>query len=479
MWVNKVLVFCLGLAAFSFTVFAIQSGDVTMYLALARDFVFRGEWTTHGLPTFTDPYIYSLPNAPLVWTHEYLSFALFSWFHLFFGWPGLILLKSVVWTTIFVLTLRAKPRDMDISWLWLGLWMLAVLAGSFRFIERSSMFSDLFCVFLFSQLLARERLTWKFQAAITALFLLWAQLHPAFPLGFTMLFMWSAFHTFKTRSIKPIHNLWLLAPLLAVCIHPDGFEALLYPLRFSFKEATVFKQYNFEWMPAYSKLFRSAPETIAFWILSALCLYLIIREKAWFTLRAIFAMFALLVAVKAVRFIPWASFAILIAVKPWARLRFLTAPKKWQAAAICALLVLLSAKNLIYGYTASSGERLPKLDLDPKYFPIKTVEFLKQKRIAGNLYNTHDFGSYLIWQGVVPVFHHGFMTDVGFYENDVMGVFRGQQRFLQLAQKYNWTMLLIEKYGPYRYFYQILSPLPEWKIVAEDEGSYLIYRMPN
>jgi hypothetical protein len=71
------------------------------------------------------------------------------------------------------------------------------------------------------------------------------------------------------------------------------------------------------------------------------------------------------------------------------------------------------------------------------------------------------------------------MTDVAFYENDVMGVFRSQRRFLELAAKYNWTMLLVEKHGNYRYFYQILAPLPEWKIVAEDEAAYLIYRLPN
>ena len=107
------------------------------------------------------------------------------------------------------------------------------------------------------------------------------------------------------------------------------------------------------------------------------------------------------------------------------------------------------------------------------------MDFLQQKRIAGNLYNAHDFGAYLIWRGVLPVFHHGFVTDMGFYENEVMGVFKGQARFLELAAKYNWTMLLVEKYGAYRYFYQILGSLPQWKIVAEDEASYLIYKFDH
>ena len=38
-------------------------------------------------------------------------------------------------------------------------------------------------------------------------------------------------------------------------------------------------------------------------------------------------------------------------------------------------------------------------------------------------------------------------------------------------------MLLIDKSSSYPYFYSILSPLPDWKIVAEDEAAYLIYHL--
>src|SRR5665213_4635165 len=57
--------------ALSFTFFAIQSGDVLMYLTLARDFLVHGEWPT------VDPYLYSLPNAQLHIAHEYLSYFIF------------------------------------------------------------------------------------------------------------------------------------------------------------------------------------------------------------------------------------------------------------------------------------------------------------------------------------------------------------------------------------------------------------------
>jgi len=473
-WTGKLTTFSLAFFAFSFTVFATQSGDAVMYLALARDFVFAADWK------FTDPYIYSVPQAPLIWTHEYMSFVLFSWFHAWFGIPGLIWLKATVWTALFLVTLGSGQRNMNTSWLWIMLWLLAVVAGSFRFIERSSMFSDFACVALFALLLSRDKLDKWLIGGVTLMFLCWSQLHPGFVLGLLLLGLWSLYHTLRTRTLKPWHNVWLLAPTAAVCIHPDGIQALIYPLKFSFNEAVAFKAANFEWMPAYSPLFRFAPETLAFWILALLALYILAREKAWFTLRGLFTLFALAVAVKAVRFIPWASFAVLIAVKPWAAWKFLRpSPKPWQAAILCALLLLIAAKNLTYGYTSSSGERVARFDLDPKFFPVKTVQFLRNNRIQGNLYNTHDLGSYLVWTGVLPVFHHGFMTDTAFYEKEVLGVFQGQNRFLELAAKYNWTMLLVEKHGPYQYFYQILSPLPRWRIVAEDEASYLIYLLPN
>ena len=66
-----------------------------------------------------------------------------------------------------------------------------------------------------------------------------------------------------------------------------------------------------------------------------------------------------------------------------------------------------------------------------------------------------------------------------FYEHDAAGVFESQARFLELAAKYRWSMLLVDKHGSYPYFYKILSPLTNWKIVAEDEASYLIYDLPD
>jgi len=466
----KWLTFLLFTFALSFTFFAIQSGDALMYLALARDFLMHGEFPKE------DPYLYSLPHAQLHIAHEYLSYFIFygAWSAL--GFAGLILLKALVLGVLFALVLRAEPRAKNSSVLFCALWILAVVAGSFRFIERTSLFSDLFCVVMVSWLVEQKTVTRGFIVRLTALFLLWVQLHPGYPLGLIMLTIWAAHMAWSNPELRKKDLLWLLIPVAVLVLNPLFIDGALYPFHFALNEAQVLKLHNFEWFPSYHPAFRFAPEIIAYWGLLLGTFFILFREKAWFTLRGLLALFAALCGIQAVRFVTWASFALLILVKPWAELRL---NFRFLRPVLAGLMVLILVKNLTIGYTASSGKRIPRAELDRKFFPIGTVEFLKAHPIPGTLYNAHDFGNYLVFMNYKPIFHHGFVTDMDFYEHDVVGIFHGQQQFLETAKKYGWTKLLVDKHGSYPYFYKILSPLTDWKIVAEDEASYLIYYLPD
>jgi hypothetical protein len=236
------------------------------------------------------------------------------------------------------------------------------------------------------------------------------------------------------------------------------------------------KLHNFEWFPTYHPAFRFAPEVLAYWCLLISTLFILGREKMWLSLRGIFILFVMICGIQAVRFVPWTSFALLLLLKPWAEFRV---KFRFMRPALAVLMALAAVKNLATGYTGSSGDRKPRLALDSNFFPDKTLDFLRANPIPGNLYNAHDFGSYLLWQNIRPIFHHGFVTDMDFYRNDVVGVFKSQASFLELAKKYNWTKLLVDKHGSYPYFYKILSPLPDWKIVSEDDAAYLIYLLPD
>lgn len=459
--------------AVSFTIFSIQSSDVLMYLALARDFL-----TKWSFETTYDPYLYSLKNSPLVWAHEYLSYGLFYGAYQLAGFAGLILLKAIILAAGFILVLRAPPQTRNASWPWLGLWVLAVIAGSFRFIERSSLISDLFCLILTGWLLETHQMNRRFIFKVTSLFFLWIQFHAGFPVGLALLAIWCAWHLIFNPLFEPKSLVWLTLPIASLFLNPLGWNGVAYPFEFAQNEAQTLRHFNFEWFPSYHPAFHFTPEVCAFWALSLLCVLLIVRERSWLSLRSWIALFAFVCALLAVRFIPWSAFVMIMAVKPWCELRAARLPR-WVHAVALGILVAIGLKNFSRGYNSSSGQRSPGFELDPTHFPLQTFEFLSHKTISGRVYNSHDFGAFLIWKGFYPVFHHGFVTDMDFYRHEVIGAFESKERFLELANKYGWTMLLVDKLVTYPLLYPILAPLPEWKIVAEDSGSYLIYRIPD
>lgn len=455
--------------AFSFTFFAIQSGDVLMYLTLVRDHLLQWHWPE------TDPYLYSLPAAKLQIAHEYLGYFAYYGAWSLLGIGGLIFLKILLLSALFLLVLAAREREQNASPLWMGLWILAVLAGSFRFIERTSLFSDVFLVLLTYWLIQEKQITRSLIIRLTLLFALWVQLHPGYPIGLVLVGVWCGWNLIFNKEFPRRRIAWLLLPVAVLALNPDGIDGALYPFRFAMNEAQVLKLHNLEWFPTYHRAFRFTPEMIAYWTLLLGTLFILWREKAWLTLRGVLILVCAACGVQTVRFVTWASFAILLLLKPWASFRLRT---KYLSPALAVIMLAVAIKNLTSGYTGSSGPRKPRIALDSNFFPETSLQFLRAHPIPGNLYNAHDFGSYLLWMNYKPIFHHGFVTDMNFFENDVVGIFRGPEQFFAVAKKYNWTKLLVDKHGSYPYFYKILSPYPAWKIVAEDDASYLIYYLP-
>ena len=447
--------------AMSLTAFAVQSTDVLMYLALARDFIFgsaRGD---------VDPYLYARPDATLTWTHEWLSYVIFHAAWITGGVVGLIALKMSVLGLTFARVLRHDDRAP--SPLWAGLWVLGMTAASFRFIERSSAFSDLALVILAGEVLTARAWSRGLALRLTLLFSVWAQLHPGYPLGFALLGLW--------MLNRRAWSWWVLGPIAAPLLNPDGWRGYIYPLTFALNEGRVFKLYNFEWFPTYHPAFRFAPESLAFWTFALVALTLLYRARAGRDLRTWLVVFGLACGTLAVRFIPFAVCLSLLVLRPWSQLEYLRIPR-WASALALTCLLALSIKNFARGYQSSSGPRLAHFDFDPAFFPDDNLRLLREHRLPGRLYNSHDFGATLIWNGFAPVFHHGFVTDVAFYKDEVIPAMSSADDFLRLAAKYDWTMLLIEKRNAYRKFYEFLKDRPEWKIVGEDGASYLIYKIP-
>ncbi len=468
------LVFGWILLAFatSFCLFAVQSADVLMYFAIVRDLWANGKWDA------VDPYLYSLSGAELHWSHQYLSILIFDQAYKFAGAAGIILLKAFVWAWGLFIVLKSPSRDQNKNPVWIALFVLATIAASFRFIERGSLFSDVFTVALIYWLSNSSALNKKLVVKIWVLFAIWIQLHAGYPVGLALLALWVLSRILIDRAMPARQTVWLLCLVPLAFLHPLGLRGFLYPFAFSAHEAAAFRGYNFEWFSSYSATFRSAPEVIAYFVLSGLSLTLLAVNRVRSFWVWTVSLFCIASGLYYVRFIPWAAFGLLVATKNAARLPKVNLEKRWIQIPIGAILVGITVKNLTLGYYSSSGHRKPQLEFDSRFFPFKTYEFWRANRIPGRLFAIHDFGNYISWQSGGPVFHHGFVTNSDFYLNDVIGVFRSRERFLELAKKYDWTMLLIDKNTSYRRFYELLSPLKEWQIVSEDDASYLIYKIP-
>jgi hypothetical protein len=310
------------------------------------------------------------------------------------------------------------------------------------------------------------------------LFLLWAQLHPGYLLGLGILLGWILWNWTLHPEFRKRETAWLLLPFFAVVLNPEGWAGAVYPLRFALNEAETLKKFNLEWLPTYHPLFRFRPESLAYYMLSLLSLFVVYRDKLWKRQEGVFALLLIALGLKTVRFAPFSSLALILTLKPWLKLNIHPKFEKAFAWLALAAMIAASANNLMNGYRSTSGLRTPGFELDPTRFPLNTFEVLFHNPIQGRLYNSGSLSGYLIWKQHTPVFNHGFVTDMQFLEHEVAQALQSPEVFFELAKKYDWKMLLIDKGTEYHYFYQVLSPHPEWKIVAEDGASYLIYLNP-
>ena len=132
-------VVCIAALGFVVTLslFPIQSEDLFMYLALAREYFRNGSFPS------SDPFLLAETNS---WTilHQWLSYILFYGIYSLGGYAAIIVTKvALILGTLSIPLLWVRK-----NWAAVFFWSLSVLIGalamSFRLVERTSIFSDIF-----------------------------------------------------------------------------------------------------------------------------------------------------------------------------------------------------------------------------------------------------------------------------------------------------------------------------------------------
>ncbi len=431
---------------------------------------------------------YSLVLRPLKFdlfshTAEGLSWMNHSWLsqHFFYGlykFGGLqaiaLATASIVTLTFFILWPgRGNPYVEGFSLL------LAALAFSPAWTPRPHLFS-----FLAFAIVLRcvEKLRGRREVLLLFLtFMLWANLHGGFVAGLLLLFLSFAGNLADSlffrnpEAGRKARLLALILPLsiLAVCFNPWGPELLLYPVRtLTIKTLQAYIQ---EWSSPDFHLLSNHP---AIWLTAAVMLVMAFSgmPPRWADLLPLLAFFYLyLMSVRNVAFYSMVAGLFLARFGELALRRFGTMRISDRRSLLNTLILALAIVAVaIKGYWAVRDQTIKTAERT--YLPAGAVEFILKEKLTGNLFNSYNWGGYLIWR-LYPqcrVFVDG-RTDL--YGDEILGefikVFRAGERWEQILEKHNVKIVVVERTAP---VVRCLQSQKGWRKVYEDSLAVVFVR---
>lgn len=441
--------------------------DLFFYFALVERFLKTGAWPVG------DPFVYTLPSDSLMTLHQWLGYWVYYLPYLAFGWTGTILLKTAalllfLCVPLLPFCLKRKPLPFYFPLLW----TVSVFITHHRFRERVSLFGDTLTLLLSAGLIWCSEKKW-FWYTLPFGFLLWAQLHPSFPLGWAILGGWFLLQNPRRWQKHQVicATLCLLTPLF----NPMGVEGTLYPFRFSRDIEPQLTQFVVEWLPLTDErlfMFRflylpfaiSLP--LAGWQLARQ-----VREARLF--EWLLLILATALALKSVRFGLMAQgIFLLLIVNAELRRPLLRPAWRWLAIPFAALAL----STTYYKLTLSNKLALAwhdRFNVDTAYFPEEAVDALTSLKPKMHIFNSFGYGGYLAWrwQGNPPVFFHGFSTNFKFYDEWYNQPQSSVAKFDAMVAKYDIGIFLIARLGNDQAYLHILANHPAWQKIREDAAS--------
>jgi hypothetical protein len=477
------------LVVFFLAFFPVQSEDIYMYLSLGRLFAATGHFPA------TDPFLFSITGYHWNIFHEWGNHLL--WYGLFVlgQWNALIIFKTLVILASAALPIIVAWRIRFRSPVVPVLILLAGYAASCRFIERASLFSELFTPLVLTILLLQIRRPTRLPLVLPIIFLVWVNLHPGFHIGLILLALWVIFNIKDWRR-PPVRIVALaaLASVAACFVNPKGAGGFFFPLRTVLSSGwEISRQNNNEWMLTLSPMFASMPEVKVFLLLAVCTALLLIgarKSRPWFE-AAVF-LFLVYLGLSAIRFMPASAFclsvlsAYLAAMSGFMSLENPEKPlhtaARWLTPAALALGLIIALKIALSGYTTFMGPRHFGLGADTSSQPVMASDFLDAIELKTPLFNQQDFGCYLAWRwnGGRKIFYHGFVDDMRFYSNDYLAVNRSQEDFDRIVNKYGIGAFMLRSYditSPRRpLLYNELLSRPEWHLVYLDSVAMIFLK---
>ena len=432
-------------------------------------------WATHSIPRF-DTFSYTT-NHHLRTPHEWLSeWFLFGVYH-FFGYTGLMAWMCVVGSGIVV-------SSYLLAWLYSGNAKTAFVPAMITWFFATSVFSVrpqlLGFLFLSLELLILEvarRRDGRFCYGLPLLFLVWVNCHASFSLGFAVLVL-----TYACASIQMHAGLvstlnWppafrrdlrfaAVASLLAIFLNPVGISLVLYPFDTLFHQHSVIGNIQ-EWQPLTVQDGRGLG---LFLLVAVLVGIVLLQKSSLYTQEIGFLAVSVWLALSHQRLtVVFGLFAAPILARLIAGAWDSYEPARDLPVANALLIALaLTVTFVAFPNKAQLASQVESGN------PTGAVRFIRARHLQGNMFNSFDYGGYLMW--ALP--EHPLFIDGRADVYDWTGVMAEDAAWSNLStdpnkllDKYAVSFCVVERNSSAAH---ILSLLPLWKKVYED-GLSVIY----
>jgi hypothetical protein len=407
------------------------------------------------------------------------------------GYAGLALLVAALATLAFVFVwLQCKGTD---RWLRAFVVIIAAAASGVIWAARPQMLSfalaAIFALILSSYRRGNRKVLWT----LPALMAIWVNLHGGFAVGF-ILIVATLFGEIGNQLLRNPGLAWrdigrlglvLGLCLLAIPLNPYGLQMVTYPFRTI--GIGVLQDFIAEWRPPDFHQLHFHP--FIWMVLAVLTTLGLSGRRADFTdltLVALFtymsllagrniALFALVAAPVVVRY---GSHAL----EEWRRR--LNRPVQARPPArsgaymlnwaLLTLVIAASSVKISQPISAATNEKA-KADM----LPVEAVRFLRTERPAGPLFNSYNWGGYLIWElPDYPVFVDG-RTDL--YDDefltDYLSIVFAEEGWSKKLDTYGINLVLIEPQSMLgRMLEQRALNTGEWKQLYRDDMAAVFTR---
>ena len=428
----------------------------------------------HALPV-PDPFAFTTaravsayPGEPLTrhfnLTHEWLAQVVFYLVWRMAGFGGVVLFRAFLLSACCGLVgLVAYQRCGSFYWSLAAAFAAATMARPFA-LDRPYLITFLFLAATMA-ILEFKRWLWL----LPPLFLVWANCHGGFFLGWVVL---GAYGIEALLSRRRAALWWSAAAILVSGVNPNGFRI---PLILMYYRGSYLTSRLQEW---------ARPR---WWVVNEFTVLLFggalvllwarrrVRLADWLLLAAFAA--AALMAQRNVILIGILAPILIASYFPWK-------PGLPPIAPFAAALVLMG------GAIAASAGGFFQLRAAEWKYPAGAADFLLQHHVTGPIFNTYEYGGYLIWRlwPAERVFIDGrslsesVFQDYGriLYNHDESGGKTAQQ----LLDQYGIQTIVMNTLEPVAGLVYLLAPAladpqqTEWKLVYSDAAAIVLMRQP-